>query len=60
MFLHMVDKQFGAAVTLIIIGLGLTQIEQGSDTFYMGLGWGTVSIACIWLVVKIIKDYKKK
>ena len=56
----MVDKQFGAAVTLIIIGLGLTQIGQGSDTFYMGLGWGTVSIACIWLVVKIIKDYKKK
>ena len=58
--LYTVDKQFGLIVTLMIIGLGLTQIQQDSDTFYIGLGWGTIAMASIWLIVKIIKDFRKK
>ena len=54
------DKQFGLIVILIILGLGLTQIRQDPDTFYIGLGWGTVIMASIWLVVKIIRDFKKQ
>ena len=54
------DKQFAFAVILIILGVGLTQINNGDDSFFPGLGVGTIAIAAIWIVKIIIKDLKKK
>ncbi len=51
------DKQYAFAVVLIIIGLGLTQLE---GTFYSGLGTGTVIIALVWIVLIIIRDLKRR
>lgn len=57
------DKQFAAAVVLIIFGFALTQIGQsddaGSASFLSGLGIGTIGIASFWIVIRIIKDIKK-
>lgn len=52
------DKQFALAVILIIMGFGMTQINQ-DDPFFVGLGYGTVGMAAIWIVFRIIKDLKK-
>lgn len=52
------DKQFAFAVILIILGFGLTQVKQ-DDPFFNGLGFGTVAIAAVWIVFRIIKDLKK-
>lgn len=53
------DRQFAFAVVLIILGFGLTQVEQDGDPFLSGLGAGTIAIAAIWIVVRIIKDLKR-
>ena len=53
------DKQFAFAVILIILGFGLTQLEQDSDPFLSGLGVGTIVIASVWIVFRIIKELKK-
>jgi len=53
-------KQEAAAVIIILLGLGLTQLEGGTNAFYVGDGWGTIGIACLWLCVLIFKDLKKK
>ncbi len=52
------DKQFAFAVILIILGFGLTQVNQ-EDPFFSGLGYGTVAMAAIWIVFRIVKDLKK-
>ena len=53
-------KQEAMAVILILFGLGLTQLEGGNDPFYIGAGVGTVAMASLWLVILIVKDFKKK
>ncbi len=53
---HM-DKQYAAAVVLIIIGLGMTQLE---GPFYAGLGVGTIAISLVWIVIIIVRDYKRR
>ena len=66
MHIPSVDKQFAAAVILIIFGFALTQMgggEQGgadqSMPFLAGLGVGTIAIASFWIVMRIISDVKK-
>lgn len=53
------DKQYAFSVILILIGIGLSQYG-GSDPFFVGIGIGTASIASVWLVIRIIKEFKKK
>ena len=53
-------KQEAAAIIVILLGLGLTQLEGGANAFYVGAGWGTIGMACLWLCLLIIKDLKRK
>jgi len=53
------DKKDAIAVILILAGLGTTQLGGGQDEFYVGLGWGTVGIASIWLAISLRKELKK-
>lgn len=53
------DKQYAFAVIFIILGIGLSQYG-GSNPFYIGAGIGTVAIASVWLLIRIIKEFKKK
>ncbi|MCY4491118.1 MAG: hypothetical protein OXC46_06610 [Thaumarchaeota archaeon] len=52
------DKQFAFAVVLIILGIGITQVNP-DDPFFSGLGYGTVTMAAVWIVFRIVKDLKK-
>ncbi len=55
------DKQFGLAVILVLGGFGITQLEQDGDgSFLVGIGIGTIVIASFWIVLRIIKDLKRK
>jgi len=54
-----VEKQLVSAMILVILGLGLTQLED-SGSFYPGIGFGTIAIASIWLMIRIIIEIKKK
>ena len=54
------DIQYGAAVIVILLGFGLTFVEGGTNEFFVGAGWGTISMGCIWVAIRIIKTYKKK
>ena len=54
------DFQYGAAVVLILLGLGLTQIGGGEDEFFVGAGWGTLAMGCIWVLIRVYKAYKKR
>lgn len=54
-----VDKQFAAAVILILLGLGIMQFDQGDETFFSGMGLGTIVIASVWIAIRIIKEFKK-
>ncbi|MCE2507817.1 MAG: hypothetical protein J4G04_00725 [Nitrosopumilaceae archaeon] len=54
------DKQYAAAVILIIFGLGLTQIQGSDGSFLMGLGIGTIIISLVWIVRIIIRDMKRR
>ena len=57
----LVDKQFAAAVVLMIFGFAMTQMgqdESGANTFLIGLGVGTIVIAAVWIVVRIIYDIR--
>lgn len=54
------SKQVGLAVIFILLGFGLTQLDEGANSFYIGAGLGTVIMASLWLVILIIKDLKKK
>ena len=57
---HPMDKQYAAAVILIIFGLGLTQIQGSDGSFLMGLGIGTIIISLVWIVRIIIRDMKRR
>jgi uncharacterized membrane protein len=54
------DKQDVIAIIIILFGLGLTQLDKGSNSFYLGLGIGTVIMASVWVIIRIIKEFKKK
>ena len=57
------DKQFAAAVILIIFGFALTQMGQESEdnvAFLSGLGVGTIIIASFWIVLRIVSDIKRR
>ena len=53
------DYQYGAAVIVILLGLGLTQIG-GEDNFFVGAGWGTLVMGCIWVLIRVRKEFKKR
>ena len=53
------DKQYAIAVILIILGLGLTQ-SGSSNSFYSGLGIGIVAMGTFWVLIRLIKELKKK
>lgn len=54
------DKQYAAAVILILFGLGLTQIQGADGSFLMGLGIGTIVIALVWIIRIIMRDLKRR
>ncbi|MEE9511450.1 MAG: hypothetical protein V3V38_00185 [Nitrosopumilaceae archaeon] len=54
------DFQYGAAVIVILLGLGLTQIGGGEDNFFVGAGWGTLVVGCIWVLIRVRKEFKKR
>jgi len=53
------DKQYAFAVILIIIGVGLSQSGE-SNTFYTGLGTGSIAMGTLWVLIRLIKEFKKK
>ncbi len=53
------DKQYAIAVILIILGLGLNQ-SGSSNPFYSGLGIGIVGMGTFWVLIRLIKELKKK
>jgi hypothetical protein len=54
-----VDKQYAFAVILIIFGLGISQ-SGSSDPFSSGLGIGMVVMGSFWVLIRLIKELKKK
>ena len=57
--MHYVDKQYALAVILIILGLGLFQ-SGSSNPFYSGLGIGIIAMGTFWVLIRLIKEIKKK
>ncbi len=53
------DKQYAIAVILIILGLGLNQ-SGWDDAFSSGLGIGIVVMGTFWVLIRLIKELKKK
>ena len=47
------------AIMFMLMGFVLTQL-QPPDPFYVGLGIGTTAMACIWLLFRITRDYRKR
>jgi len=58
-FRYPVDKQYAFAVILIIFGLGISQ-SGSSDPFASGLGIGMVAMGSFWVLIRLIKELKKK
>ena len=54
------DMQFGIATVVIILGLGITQIDGGQNEFFAGAGWGTIAMGCLWVAIRMYKSYKKR
>jgi len=54
-----VDIQYAIAVILIILGLGLNQ-SGSSNPFYSGLGIGIIAMGTFWVLIRLIKELKKK
>jgi uncharacterized membrane protein len=54
------DKKDIFSTIIILVGLGLTQVDGGSNSFFVGLGIGTVIMASVWIIIRIVKEYKKK
>ncbi len=52
-------KQLGMAIIVILLGFGLTQLED-DNAFYIGLGYGCVAMGTFWIVILLIKDIKMK
>ncbi len=55
----MVNRQEMFAAILLLLGVGLTQL-QPSQPHYIGAGVGTIAVGAAWLIIRIIRDYKKK
>ena len=53
------DKQYAFAVILIILGIGLSQ-SGDSNPFSSGLGIGIVAMGSLWVLIRLIKELKKK
>ncbi len=53
------SKQLGIAVIVILLGFGLTQLED-DGAFYIGLGYGSIAMGTLWIVVLLVKDLKMK
>ncbi len=53
------DKQYAIAVILIILGLGLYQ-SGSTDPFFGGLGIGIIAMGTFWVLIRLIKELKKK
>ena len=53
------DKQYAFAVILIIFGLGISQ-SGDTDPFASGLGIGMVVMGSFWVLIRLIKEIKKK
>ncbi len=58
-FRYSVDKQYAFAVILIIFGLGISQ-SGDTDPFASGLGIGMVVMGSFWVLIRLIKELKKK
>lgn len=54
------DMQYAFAVIVILLGLGLTQMEGSENEFFLGAAWGTIAIGCFWVAIRAYKSYKKK
>ncbi len=54
------DMQFGIATVIIILGLGLITLEGGENEFFVGAGFGTMAMGCLWVGIRVYKSYKKK
>ncbi len=54
------DFQYGAAVIVILLGLGLTQMGGEDNSFFVGAGFGTLVVGCIWVFIRLRKEYKKR
>ena len=54
------DMQFAIATVIILLGLGLTQLDSGQNEFYVGTGWGTLAMGCFWVAIRAYKSYKKR
>ncbi len=54
-----VDIQYALAVILIILGLGLNQ-SGSSNVFFSGLGIGIIAMGTFWVLIRLIKELKKK
>ncbi len=54
------DYQYGAAVIVILLGLGLTQIGGEENSFFVGAGFGTLAVGCIWVLIRVRQEYKKR
>ncbi len=52
------DKQYAFAVILIILGVGLSQ-SGDQDSFYIGLGMGCMIMGSVWVVARLVKEFKK-
>jgi hypothetical protein len=53
------DMQYAFAVIVILLGLGLTQIEGGESGFLLGASWGTIGMGCLWVAIRAYKSFKK-
>ena len=53
------DKQYAIAVILIILGLGLYQ-SGSANPFFGGLGIGIIVMGTFWVLIRLIKELKKK
>jgi len=53
------DKQYAFAVILIILGIGLSQ-SGSSDPFVTGLGTGIITMGTLWVLIRLIKEIKRK
>lgn len=51
-------KQHMFAVILLLLGFGLTQL-QPPQPMYVGAGYGTIAMGAAWIVIMIIRDYRK-
>jgi hypothetical protein len=54
----MASKHDMFAAILLLLGVGLTQL-QPSQPHYIGAGIGTIVVGAAWLIIRIIRDYKK-